>query len=1460
MANLLFRRVFDLSSLHPGDFLIGSSTATTTLITMTFDTRVLTVSGTFTLTDGEVTGGTVTGISLRDGGVAQVDMTHLALDFDRFQELLADDDLAGLMAGNDRLTGTSSADRLNGFDGADLLSGLGGNDVLFGGAGNDTLDGGGGNDSMIGGTGDDLYRVNSASDSITELANGGFDRVETTLSSYTLGRNVEAVTFTGDGAFRGTGNGGDNLIRGGGGADSLSGLAGDDTLSGGNGNDTLIAGEGDDLLVGDAAGTEAILSSATPAPSDPDRRITLTSGLPETSTTGTTTLTGTINNAAGGNVINLAFVLDVSGSMGDAFTGTDVGDQNGDGAADTRLDAAIAAFEQLVETIAALGLSDRVNIALIPFESSSTIAATGSPVSDANGNGVADIIDAARALDYDGSTYYDAGLQSAITFFNAAPEGSNQVFFLSDGAPNGNDYSAMLTRLRDSAGIDAQIRALGFEAAGSYYDVLDLLDDGLRNGSAINVTDPASLDAGLLGSQVSTEDIAGLEVWLNGTRIATLTPDQFTQTPFGWQYSVTIPGLDSTGTNIVETRLVLNDADATTITNTQTITVGALTSNDSLSGGGGNDTLDGGAGVDTLAGGSGNDTYRVDTTGDRIVEAVDGGTDTVETTVSFTLNRAITANVENLVLLGSDNINGTGNALANRITGNSGNNVIEGMGGDDTLIGGFGNDFVSFRNGTAVNVSLYAGSATLPGGGDVLTLVDFENVIGSAYADSIVGDAGDNLFIGLGGDDTLNGYNGFDTIDYSAATSGLTVTLSTWDDTVRSANGAEGTDHLSYIEAVIGSRFADTMTESTSYITDNRLEGGEGNDVLTAAYGDDTLIGGAGNDTLAGGGDYGSTHYIDFVDYSAATAAISGALAGTMTGTATGRDVLSGFEHILATRFADSITGSDAAEWIEGGAQGDTLSGGGGADTIDGGDGLDVMSGGAGNDLFYVGVGGDQVRENAAEGNDTIIAAVGYTLADVDVENLTLTTTAGVTGIGNAADNVLTSAAGSDLLIGLAGNDTLIGNAGNDTLRSGLGSDVLSGGDGTDLADFSDLITAVSGTLSSWGNASFTAGASIVTLTGIENINATSRADSITGNSYANVLNGNGGNDTLGGDSGNDTIDGGAGNDTINGGSDNDLLSGGAGNDSILGDYGYDTILGGAGNDTIDGGGYFDVVSYATLTTSGIHADLSTGVVTGEGSDLLSNIEGIVGTGQNDVIIWNSSSSTYTDFRFEGGAGNDSLAGSDGDDTLTGGTGSDTMVGGKGSDTYEVDSATDVVLEIDTYGYDDTVLSSINYTLGTYVENLILSGTAIRGTGNALNNELTGNASNNTLSGGAGADTIFGGLGQDTMDAGADANYDMFVFTSVADSARGAADRILNFNIAQDRINLSDIDADTIDSGNQYFSFLGTAAFTGAAGELRISQSGGTTYVQGDTDGDRTADLVIELAGTLTLSSANFYL
>ena len=130
---------------------------------------------------------------------------------------------------------------------------------------------------------------------------------------------------------------------------------------------------------------------------------------------------------------------------------------------------------------------------------------------------------------------------------------------------------------------------------------------------------------------------------------------------------------------------------------------------DLLMGGGGADILDGKGGDDVMHGGTGNDLYRVDSTSDTVDEIGGDGTDTVESSATFTLP----VNVEHLTLTGSANIDGTGNDAANTITGNSGNNVLTGLGGIDTLNGGGGND--TLNGGT--------GGDTLNGGGGTDTAV-----------------------------------------------------------------------------------------------------------------------------------------------------------------------------------------------------------------------------------------------------------------------------------------------------------------------------------------------------------------------------------------------------------------------------------------------------------------------------------------------------------------------------------------------------------------------------------------------------------------------------------------------------------------------------------------------------------------------------------------------------------------
>ena len=118
-------------------------------------------------------------------------------------------------------------------------------------------------------------------------------------------------------------------------------------------------------------------------------------------------------------------------------------------------------------------------------------------------------------------------------------------------------------------------------------------------------------------------------------------------------------------------------------------TMRGLGGNDILKALGGNDILDGGTGSDTMYGGAGNDVYIVDSVGDKVIELAGEGTlDVVKASITYTL----TANVENLLLMGTAAIDGTGNTIANKIVGNAGNNTLSGLSGNDTLLGGGGND------------------------------------------------------------------------------------------------------------------------------------------------------------------------------------------------------------------------------------------------------------------------------------------------------------------------------------------------------------------------------------------------------------------------------------------------------------------------------------------------------------------------------------------------------------------------------------------------------------------------------------------------------------------------------------------------------------------------------------------------------------------------------------------------
>ncbi|WP_461308392.1 calcium-binding protein, partial [Albidovulum sp.] len=194
------------------------------------------------------------------------------------------------------------------------------------------------------------------------------------------------------------------------------------------------------------------------------------------------------------------------------------------------------------------------------------------------------------------------------------------------------------------------------------------------------------------------------------------------------------------------------------------------------------------------------------------------------------------------------------------LEGGDGNDRLEGEDGDDHLDGGAGIDEASYALAAgAVNVNLSTGLAS-DGYGGTDTLVNIENVRGSAYGDTLTGDGGANVLRGLGGADTLDGGAGIDWVYYDldaifSGTNGVTVNLGAG----TAIDGFGNTDTLIGIENAAGSDYADVLIGDAGDnvllgLGDNDdLSGGAGNDTLTGGAGDDTLSGGDGDDLLNGG-------------------------------------------------------------------------------------------------------------------------------------------------------------------------------------------------------------------------------------------------------------------------------------------------------------------------------------------------------------------------------------------------------------------------------------------------------------------------------------------------------------------------------------------------------------------------------------------------------------------------------
>jgi Ca2+-binding RTX toxin-like protein len=852
---------------------------------------------------------------------------------------------------------------------------------------------------------------------------------------------------------------------------------------------------------------------------------------------------------------------------------------------------------------------------------------------------------------------------------------------------------------------------------------------------------------------------------------------------------------------------------------------------DTLNGQGGNDTIIGGFG-DNINGGLDNDYLRVNLGNEQASTNVygEGGTDRLVllwSTATDNVNSGYYSagsgyyqvagssvyysGIEILQIAGgtaSDNI--VANDGNDIVAGNAGNDAIDGRKGNDSLNGGDGNDrgIVDNSDDATGRTFAFTSGATLAVGGD--TLAGFEGIgyRAGAGADNINinGETISSFVFGGDGNDTLRGNNTIgDTLDGGF---GDDLIYGSGGDTV---NGGDGTDDLRF------------DTSQASFASAN-YNGGTGDDRFYADFSTSADAIGSGYYSN-GSGYFGNVYY-------------------------------QGIERlfIIGSTASDTIVGNDGNDVLRGNAGNDYIDGRGGVNNIDGGDG---------SDIGLIDLSGDATGRTVSFTAGTTLSVAGNTLANI--EGL------GYRG-GSGADNInVAGATRGSLIYGGLGADTLTGSdAVADRLDGGDNNDVIRGGAGDEVhgGDGDDTIAFLF-------NTSPFASTYVYGEGGIDRllVNFTGTADVINGGFYGT---GSGyiGNLSY---SGIESVEitGGNASDRLYGGDGDDILRGGNGNDILNAGKGANTIVGGNGLDI----GYVDMSGDSTAQIVTLS---STGVVN-VGGNALSQIEALGYTGGSGADKINVANGTRGSDIYAGG-GDDIILGSAGAaDTLDGGDGADTITGGNGdningragNDDLRVTGTT--VFSGQIYGDSGTdtltmnfsgVASSTNLTGGYYGSGSgYFAGMSYSGierlvaTGGAGNDGITGVDGDDALNGGAGNDTLIGYAGADDLTGGA--GSDLFRYLTTADStvAAGGRDTIFGF-AGGDRIDLSALDANISGAspGDQAFNFIGTAAFTGVAGQLHYAVVGGDAVVSGDVDGDGNADFAIVVDSVASLSAGSFLL
>ena len=801
--------------------------------------------------------------------------------------------------------------------------------------------------------------------------------------------------------------------------------------------------------------------------------------------------------------------------------------------------------------------------------------------------------------------------------------------------------------------------------------------------------------------------------------------------------------------------------------------------NDAIDGLAGNDVLDGQAGDDQLFGGPGRDTLRGGT-GD---DVLDGGVlaDFQSTEGFIDQDRADYSGASGAVAVdlasgiasdgdaGTDTLSGiehvTGSAFADTLSGSDAfYETFTGGAGNDTINGDLGQDRAEYADATGA-ISVHLGSGSVTGDASVGndTLIEVEQVMGSAFADhydatgftshSAPGGllSAFNSFDGLAGDDTIVG-NGSTRVSYVNATGAVNVDLAAGTAT---GDASVGTDTFAGVNQVRGSNFGDTLAGGNP--ASNAFESFEGRG------GDDTISGGAGFDRAV---------------YAFDGPVSSGITVNLAAGTVAGDPVFTGIDTL------------SSIEFVQGSFQDDVFD-------ATGFSGASANAGSSGTFNEFEGM----------AGNDTIIGngntRISYLNAREAVEvNLVLGTAAGGASVGTDTVSGVSQVRGSnfdDVLIGLSH-----GIAAAHVYEGRGGDDLINGNGGFDQAAYhNDFFTSTGITVEM---ASIDASTGVVigdshigtdTITGIASVRGTAFADTynalgfnstVTGITTFNEFDGGGGDDTITGngntrltyinatdgvtvdlDAGTAAGDASVGNDTFTGVS---QVRGSNHDDTLLGSAGNDTFEGRGGNDAIDGRGGFDTARYDAANGPGTFIWNAAGTVMasagGQGTDALAGVEAVRGTNFDDAF---DASATFLAVQQEGLGGHDQLTGGSGADTLLGGFGDDTLLGNLGGDRLVGGAGNDhldggIVNDLQSVaGFLDLDRADYGGAFGPVVVDL-QAGTALDGeggldtltniesvTGSGFNDELRGSdAFFEVFVGGSGDDIIDGRGGGDRVD------------------------------------------------------------------------------------------------------------